>query len=227
MQKSRIFIVIPVFNENNVLRETVLSLFHEGYRIVIVDDGSTENQKKYLENLEVDFLRHRINLGQGASLQTGTKFSLMQGADIIVHFDADGQHSAKDIPLLIEPLISRKADIVFGSRFLGESKNKIPFAKKIVLNIARYINFLFTGILLTDAHNGLRALTIDAAKTLTIKENRMAHASEILFWVKKKNLKYKEIPVQIIYTEYSKKKGQTIWQSIRILYDLILHKFFE
>lgn len=93
--------------------------------------------------------------------------------------------------------------------------------------MARYVNFLFTGLLLSDAHNGFRALNRKAAELIRIKENRMAHASEILILVKKHKLRLKEVAVEVRYTEYSKAKGQSGWNSIRILFDLLLHKLLR
>ena len=223
---KKIFVIVPTYNENNVLGEVVAQLVNNDYTVVVVDDGSITAPSEQVKNLPVHLLRHQQNLGQGAALETGTNYAVQQGADYIVHFDADGQHNSGDIPALMNPLTTNKADIVFGSRFLT-NKSNISFGKRLLLQLARYINFLFTGILLTDAHNGLRALTAAAAEKIHLTENRMAHASEILFLVKKHRLRFTEIPVTIKYTAYSKKKGQSAWNSIRIFFDLLLHKLFE
>ena len=223
---KKIFVIVPTYNENNVLGEVVAQLVNNDYTVVVVDDGSITAPSEQVKNLPVHLLTHQQNLGQGAALETGTNYAVQQGADYIVHFDADGQHNSGDIPALMNPLTTNKADIVFGSRFLT-NKSNISFGKQLLLQLARYINFLFTGILLTDAHNGLRALTAAAAEKIHLTENRMAHASEILFLVKKHRLRFTEIPVTIKYTAYSKKKGQSAWNSIRIFFDLLLHKLFE
>lgn len=223
---KKIFVIVPTYNENNVLGEVVAQLVNNDYTVVVVDDGSITAPSEQVKNLPVHLLTHQQNLGQGAALETGTNYAVQQGADYIVHFDADGQHNSGDIPALMNPLTTNKADIVFGSRFLT-NKSNISFGKRLLLQLARYINFLFTGILLTDAHNGLRALTAAAAEKIHLTENRMAHASEILFLVKKHGLRFTEIPVTIKYTAYSKKKGQSAWNSIRIFFDLLLHKLFE
>lgn len=222
----RIFVIIPAYNENEVLRMTIEEFSTFNYTIIVVDDGSYISQASFLTGLPVTILRHKINLGQGASLQTGNEYALKQGADFIVHFDADGQHSVHDIQDLLAPLFTNKFDIALGSRFLSTS-NKIPLGKKILLKSARYINFLFSGILLSDAHNGLRAMTAAAISKIRIKENRMAHASEILLAITKNKLRYLEIPVTVKYTAYSKEKGQSAFNSIRIFFDLLLHKLFE
>jgi len=226
MIPSSVFIIVPAYNEAIVLRTTVEQLLKKGYTVVVVDDGSAETQKTHLTGLPVWFIRHRKNLGQGAALQTGSLFAQKKGAHYIVHFDADGQHRAEDIPALLNEL-DNGADLVFGSRFSRTKTNRIPLLKRIIIFIARYLNYLFTGILLSDAHNGLRAMTADASAVLHLKENRMSHASEILFLAKKNDLTIKEVPVTILYTDYSKKKGQSVWNSIRIGFDLLLHKLFQ
>lgn len=228
MSAANIFVIIPVYNDQDMLRTVILSLLNtESYEIVVVDDGSKENPISQINDLPVHFLQHPVNLGQGSALQTGNEYAFRNGADYIVHFDADGQHSAEDIKSLIAPLLSKKYDICFGSRFLNKEENPLPFLRRIILHVARYLNFCFTGFLLTDAHNGMRAMTEFAAKKIVIRENRMAHASEILFLVKKHRLLFTEAAVHIHYSPYSKKKGQSSLNSIRIFFDLLLHKLFE
>lgn len=228
MPEANIYIIVPAYNEQEMLRPTVTSLLNTGYTVVVVDDGSDTNASTLLNGLPVHFLRHRINLGQGAALQTGNSYALQCGADVIVHFDSDGQHRGSDIETLLAPILRNEFDVTLGSRFLLNPKPvNISFIRNMVLHAARYLNFLFTGLLLTDAHNGLRAMNKHAAQQLILTENRMAHASEVLFLLKKKKLRFKEVPVTINYTMYSKQKGQSSLNSIRIFFDLLLHKLFE
>lgn len=199
-----------------------------GYNIVVVDDGSAENIEEEISDLPVWFARHRINLGQGAALQTGTDLALRQGAQFLIHFDSDGQHSAADISSLLRPLEKGEADIVIGSRFLNEEdKQAVPGKRRLLLRVARVVNGVLTGIWLTDAHNGFRALTEKAAKAIRIRENRMAHASEILLHIRRKRLRYKECPTHIIYTEYSQAKGQSAFNSINIVIDIIINRLLK
>jgi glycosyltransferase involved in cell wall biosynthesis len=226
MINSATFIIIPCFNEETVLHSTIEPLLHKGYHIIVVDDGSKNQQAKSVADLPVLVIRHQQNLGQGAALETGTQYALAKGALYIIHFDADGQHDFSAIEQLLSPIQNNEADVVFGSRFLTKQPS-LPFIRFLLLQAARYINFLFTGLLLTDAHNGLRAFNRKAAELVRIKENRMAHASEILLYVKKNKLKFTEVPVEVRYTDYSKIKGQSGWNSIRILFDLLLHKLLR
>lgn len=222
----QIFIIIPVYNEKPVVLAAVIKKLQElPYTIVLIDDGSTDKiAKNFIDECVV--LTHPVNLGQGAALQTGFQFAKIMKADAVVTFDADGQHIPDDLDDLLTPVLSNQADVALGSRFLKKKKN-IPAGKMLVLHIARWINFLFTGILLTDAHNGLRAFNKTAIEKIRITENRMAHASEILFEIKKHRLRFIEVPVNIIYTDYAKQKGQSAWDSIKVLFDLVLHKLFK
>ncbi len=223
-----VFIIIPVYNETATLREVLVQLEAHGFtNVIIVDDGSTQDVFYGISDLPVYYLRHRANLGQGAALQTGFEFSKKFDPSIVVTFDADGQHDVKDLPALLTPLKKRVADVTLGSRFLTPKNQGMPPGRKWVLKTARLINFLFTGLWLSDAHNGLRALNNKALHTIVLSENRMAHASEFILQIRKQQLIYREIPVNIRYTEYSKKKGQHATDSIKILFDLVLHKLFK
>jgi polyprenyl-phospho-N-acetylgalactosaminyl synthase len=226
---DKIIVILPAFNEDTIIKEIIRSLIiKEKYEIVVVDDGSDKKDAyKPILQPRVTLIRHKVNLGQGAALQTGIDFALTLNPSFIVTFDADGQHTADDIDELLKPLQNNQADITLGSRFLKPGLHNATIRRTWLIKIARWINYLFTGILLSDAHNGLRAMTAETAKKLKIKENRMAHATEILIFIKKRKLRFCEIPVTITYTAYSRKKGQSAFNSIRIFFDLVLHKLFE
>jgi glycosyltransferase involved in cell wall biosynthesis len=224
---TNIFVVIPAFNESSAIRAVVQDVLSHGYTPVIVDDGSSEDIFSPVRDLPVWYLQHPVNLGQGAALQTGIEFAVEKGAELIVSFDADGQHQAKDIALLTETIRKEGADIVLGSRFMKGAGHNMSSKRKFLLQLARYINFFFTGLLLTDAHNGLRVLTSLAAGKLPITENGMSHATELLSSIRKKQLKYKEAPVTVVYTDYSRQKGQTLWSGFRIFFDILLSKIFK
>ena len=223
---SSIFVIIPAFNEGTIIHSVCEKLLQYDYQVVVVDDGSSQSLYSSLQELPIHFLQHKVNLGQGAALQTGIEYALAQGADYIVTFDGDGQHEAGDIPKFIDALTAGKADIILGSRFMEDAVHNMSGRRKRTLQVARYVNYLFTGLLLSDAHNGFRAMNKSAAQAIHIHENRMAHATEILVQIKHKRLRYTELPVQVRYTAYSRAKGQTVWSSFRILFDLLLAKLF-
>lgn len=224
---NTIYVVIPAYNESTTISSVIQQLLSYQYNLVIVDDGSVSTLYPLLKGLPVHFLRHSVNLGQGAALQTGIEYSLSQKAQYIITFDADGQHDPKDINKLVGTLMDQNLDIVLGSRFIEGAVHNMPRRRKMLLYLARYLNYSFTGVMLTDAHNGLRAMTQTAALKLQIIENRMAHATEILSQIKKNKLRYTEVPVTVHYTDYARQKGQTVWNSFRIFFDLLLSKIFR
>lgn len=220
------FIIIPAFNEQPVLAQVIAGIRAvSGAEIILVDDGSIEPlQVSGYAGLHV--LRHIVNLGQGAAIATGIAFALEQGAEIILTFDADGQHDPQDIENIQQPVRSGVVDIALGSRFLGRT-NKIPWVRTVMIFCARCLHFLLTGLWMTDAHNGFRALNRQAAEAISITENRMAHASEIILEIKRKKLRWEEVPVHIAYTSYSLRKGQHSSNGVRIFFDVVLHKLFR
>lgn len=222
-----VFVIVPCYNENAVIATVLARLVNFNYSIVVVDDGSQTPLDFLLSNFPVTLLRHSVNLGQGAALQTGIDYALSQNAKYIVTFDADGQHNADDIKNLIAALDNNEADIVLGSRFIAGGSHNMNSGRKAVIQFARLLNYIFTGLLLTDAHNGLRAMNRKAASSIYLQENGMAHATEFLAIIKKNKLRFKEVPVTIQYSDYSKAKGQTIWSGFRIFFDILLSKIFR
>ncbi|MBD2699765.1 glycosyltransferase family 2 protein [Spirosoma sp. BT702] len=224
---DKVFILIPSFNEGKVIRQTIRSLGDQ-YHIVLIDDASTDETANAVRDLPVYYLRHDINLGQGAALQTGMDFALQQGADIVVHFDADGQHNPADIDQFIHVLKTQKVDVVLGSRFMREDDlQAIPRLRRLLLRVARLVNGLLTGLWLSDAHNGFRVMNRQALRAIQLKENRMAHATEILMHIRRKKLHFIEHPTHIIYSEYSQVKGQRWQGAIDILIDVFINKYFR
>ncbi len=225
-----IFCVIPSYNEEDHIVEVIKDVKKITKNIIVVDDSSTDNTYSLAKSQKVTVLRHIINRGQGASLQTGNEYAYSNNADIVVHFDADGQFKAEEIKDIIKPIINNKADIVFGSRFL-EKKSKIPKLKKIIiLPLAKLINKIFFGINLTDPQNGFRAINRKALETIKIENDGAAHCNEILIKSFKNNLRIKEVPVSVIYNHF----GQNILNGkgrgaggIKIIKDLIIGRFIN
>ncbi len=220
---SKVFIVIPAYNEEKTITRVIEDLLNLNYKdIVIIDDGSADKTSEIISSYPVYFCQHKLNCGQGAALRTGTEFALRNNADIIVHFDADGQHQVADIVKFTQA-IEQGYDIAIGSRFLN-SKQDIPFTKKyFILKPGRLVNWYFSGLKLSDAHNGFRALNRQAAEKIKITQNRMAHNTEIPAEIVRNNLKYTEIPVEIVYTEY----GQSLKGGIDIIIDLLKQKLLN
>lgn len=226
IDKSKIVILMTAYNEARVIGDVIEGLLNSGYNnIVVVDDGSEDGTSKIAEKYNVYLLRHIINRGKGAALQTGTDFIIDKDFEVIVHFDADGQHNPEDIERLVKPIIDEDFDVVFGSRFLGTTEN-IPLMRKVVLKLGITISNLLYGVKLTDVHNGLRAFKKDVFRKITFTEDRFAYASELLEKVVENKLRYKEVPVKITYTQYSIKKGQKNLNALNIFYHMIKRRFF-
>jgi glycosyltransferase involved in cell wall biosynthesis len=222
---SSIFVAVAAYNEGRVIRATLRPLIKLGYSVVVVDDGSSDSTWRQLVGLAVHRLRHPFNLGQGAALQTAVSYALQQGADFIVHFDADGQHSVDDIPGLLAPLLASRADVALGSRFLRkEDWQAVPFSRRVLLKGAVVVNWLLTGLWLSDAHNGARALNRKAAQRILLRENGFAHATEILQQIRVHKLRFVERATRIRYTEYSRQKGQRFWHAFDVFIDLIIKR---
>ena len=218
-----VWVVVPAYNEARVIAEVIAGLKPDAHRIVVVDDGSSDSTAEMAAECGAAVLRHPINLGQGAALQTGIEFALARGAELIVTFDADGQHRTADVARLIDALEAERADFALGSRFLGSAVN-IPPLRRMLLRAATLFTRLTTGLALTDAHNGLRAMTRRGALRIRLRQNRMAHASEILGQIAASGLKFVEVPVTIEYSRYSLAKGQRSGDILVILLDLFARR---
>jgi polyprenyl-phospho-N-acetylgalactosaminyl synthase len=214
-----VWVVIAAFNEGRVIARVIADVVRRDYRVVVVDDGSADDTAEAAAQAGAIVIEHPVNLGQGAALQTGIEYALQQGADHVVTFDADGQHRAQDIAVLLEALDESGADFALGSRFLGASID-LPPARRLLLKAATWFTRATTGLRLTDTHNGLRAMTRRGADVINLRQNRMAHASELLEQIAQSGLRHVEVPVTIEYSAYSLAKGQKLSDSIAILVDL-------
>ena len=214
---SDTFVVIAAFNEAPVIRGVVSEVVAHGYSVVVVDDGSRDDTASHARIPGAVVLRHAVNLGQGAALQTGIDYAVQRGARHVVTFDADGQHSVEDIPELVAALATH--DVALGSRFLGKAVVGASPGRVALLRTATRLSNRLSGLSLSDAHCGLRAFRATAVPALRITQDRMAHASELLRKIKISGLRVVEVPVTVKYTAHSLRKGQGGLQAIRILFD--------
>jgi glycosyltransferase involved in cell wall biosynthesis len=223
---SQVYVVIPAYNEGSVISFVVGEIKQAGYAVVVVDDGSSDATAEEARTAGAVVINHPFNLGQGAALQTGIDYALAQPAEVIVTFDADGQHRVSDISHLAEALLQECADFALGSRFLGQAPN-VPPLRRALLCAATLFTRLTTGLQVTDTHNGLRAMTRRGATAIRLRQNRMAHASEWLNQIAASGLRYVEWPVTVEYTAYSMAKGQTIGDAVLILVDLFARRLYR
>ncbi len=215
--------IVPAYNEANSIGSVVRSLFDHVDKVVVVNDGSTDNTEEIATEAGATVLTHRINRGQGAALETGHEYARRTGAMYVLHFDADGQLSVEDIAPALRELKEHNADILFGSRY-GSKQSNVPWTKKYLIGpISRFVDRLFGAAHLSDAHNGFRILHRDALEKVRITQSGMAHASEIPALVKQYNLSYIEVPVSVTYHEY----GQGIGSGMRTVRDLVFGLFLK
>lgn len=215
--------VIPAWNEAANIVKVLSDVRPYVDEIIVVDDCSQDETAALAQAAGALVLHHPINRGQGAALQTGNDYALKNGADIIIHFDADDQFSAAEIRDMIAPLTSGQADIVFGSRFLGKKANLPMIKKYLIMPLAKIFSRLFLGVKLSDPQNGFRAMNRRAAEAITIANREMAHASEIQIKAFRKKLRIAEVPVTVVYHRF----GQKLSGSFKILRDLLIHKIIK
>jgi glycosyltransferase involved in cell wall biosynthesis len=220
---KKVAIVIAAYNEEATILKVVTDVRKFSDKVIVVNDCSSDETGKIARNAGAIVIEHSINLGQGASLQTGFDFIKKHSlGDVVVTYDADDQFLAQEIPLLCEPIEKNTADVSLGSRFLGETYN-LPFFRKLVLKMGILFTWIFSDIKLTDTHNGFRAFSIEALNSIEILQNRMAHASEIIDQIARKKLRYVEVPVTVKYN--IERSGQGNIGMIHILRDLLIEKF--
>ena len=226
MKEETVFIIIPVYNEDPEILLEVVSAFAE-YSIVLVDDGSdipvVNSLREYQIPSHVHFAWHPKNCGQGFAIKTGVDMAISLGGTVFCTLDGDGQHESESCKRIISAFLEEDVDILLGSRFLRKD-SKVPFIKKLFLKGGILINYFYSGIWLHDAHCGLRVFGIPFAKSMKFYNGREAHASEILWIIKRYNFTFAEYPVKVIYSSYARNKGQSVFNSFIIILDLIKHR---
>ena len=224
--REKVWVVVPAYNEAQVIGEVIAGLIACFSHVVVVDDGSIDRTGERARAAGATVLRHIINLGQGAALQTGIDYVLAQGSEFIATFDADGQHNPGDLVVMLERLEESGADVALGSRFLGSAPG-ISMQRRMALHVALLYQRMMSGVRLTDVHNGLRLFRREAAEKIRIHQNRMAHASEIIAEVLKCGLRIIEVPCVVRYTPYSKRKGQNLSGGLQVILDLAMRRLHK
>jgi glycosyltransferase involved in cell wall biosynthesis len=234
-----IAILMPAYNEPGRLAETLRGVGARaealgGVTVFLVDDGSEPaidpaDLPSPAEGFRIVLARHALNLGQGAALETARQLALREPPfAAYVTMDADGQHRIEDVSALVAA-IEGGADVALGNRFAGQSD--VPAARRALLFGARLFERAVTGLALSDAHNGFRAFSRRAVEALQIRENRMAHATEITRQIsaarRDDKLTVVEVPVRVRYTRETLAKGQASLGAFAILRDLAYRYLFE
>jgi len=217
-------VVVPAYNEAKRIGEVLADLVKFEMPIIVVDDGSADETAREAERFNVIVARHVVNLGQGAALRTGTELAIKLGFDVIIHFDADGQHDVVAVKPMIEALESGRHDVVFGSRFMGE-KLVMPTYKKVILFVAKVFGRVFLQIKFTDPQSGLRAFTADVYDRLKWRADDFRHCTEILINVARHNLRWQELPTVVRYDSYSTDKAKR--PQMRMAWRMLMEALFR
>src|SRR6202011_389265 len=219
-QHCGVWIVIPAFNEAAVIGEVIADVRSAFEHVVCVDDGSTDGTGEIARRAGAHLVRHPINLGQGAAIQTGVEYARGRpGARVFATFDADGQHRVKDVAAMIDRLGAGDVDVVIGTRFANHEGSRPPFLKRVVLQTAARLSRRGRRLGLTDTNNGLRVFNKTVADGLNITMSGMSHATEIVMMIAENQWRVVEEPVEVLYTDYSKSKGQPLLNGVNIIFD--------
>lgn len=218
-------VIIPCYNEAGKIKETILKIADLNFekKIIVVDDGSKDQTFKQVKDSfnDVILLRHKINLGKGAALKTGCEGALKLGFDAILFVDADGQHSPKFIPEIMEKMEKENLDIVFGSRKMDSKTMPVVFyfGNKFLTFVTNFIS----GAKISDSQSGFKAFKASVYDKLKWQSCDYSVETEIIVNTAKNKLKYGEIFIDTIYND--KYKGTTPFHGFKILFDLIKYKF--
>ncbi len=217
---SGVWIIVPAFNEAQVIGDVVADLRTACAHVVVVDDGSSDDTADIALRAGAHVVPHPVNLGQGAAIQTGVEYSRRQaGAELFATFDADGQHRVTDVLAMLDRISRGDADLVIGTRFAGSTIVRTPPLKRLILRTAASLSPSSRRLGLTDAHNGLRVFNRTVAEQLNLTMSGMSHAVEFINLADENHWRVTEQPVEILYTEYSMSKGQPLLNGVNIVFD--------
>ncbi len=221
------YVILPAYNEATRIQPVIEEIAEKGYKMVIVNDGSSDNtldvikesQKKYPKNIFI--YSHIINRGVGMAMQTGFEAVLKYNPKYIVNMDSDGQHSVDDLNNVLEPLVSGRAQAVIGVRQL----NDMPLSRNIANWIMNMLTRIFYNVKVSDSQTGFRAITSEALEKITINARGYLISSEFIREVNDNNIPFEEVPIKTIYTPETQAKGTNVTEAFKILFQMIRHQF--
>lgn len=222
MSMDDVCVIVPMLNEATTVASVVVELRRVFPHVLCVDDGSTDSSADIAATAGARVLRHATNLGQGAALQTGFDYvAQTPGLRWVVTFDADGQHLVSDAEAMVTVGREQDLDVVLASRFTGATVD-MPTARRLVLRGAIHFTRWTAGLEVTDAHNGLRVINSRVLDRLRLRQPRMAYASELLNRIASARLRWTEVPTTVLYSDYSRGKGQQNINAVNIVFDLLM-----
>ena len=195
----KITIGIPAYNEEKNIAKIIIKLKKITDSIIVCDDGSSDMTSEIAKNLGVIVISHKKNMGYGAAIRTIFEKSAEIGSDILVTFDADGQHRIEDVSRVLHPLENSEADIVIGSRFLGK-QNNVPNYRKLGIKVITQVTNSSLKTKLTDSQSGFRAYSKQVLSKISLSEIGMGISTEILIKASSRGLRITEVPITILYS---------------------------
>ena len=222
MESPRVLVVVPALNEEEGLKSVLPKLNATGFDVLVVDDGSVDMTKRVCETSGVRCIRHVVNTGLGSALTTGFTVARREGFDVLVTFDADGQHRVGDLMKLVNPIQNKEADVAIGVRKINS--HRMPAIKRLGNRLLNSAVKLIFGVSSSDSQSGLRAFNRDAIECIDLKSTRYEVSAEILFEAKKHGLRVAEIPIETVYTDYSRRKATGVMDGVRIFWRMLLHE---
>lgn len=194
----KIIAVIPCLDEEQFIGDVVDKALKHADKVIVVDDGSTDGTADVARGAGAEVISHKKRLGAGAATRTGFEAAIKMGADIVVTLDGDGQHNPAEIPLLVHPVLQKKADLVIGSRFIERTMN-IPFYRRLGIDIITWMYNLGSKVKVTDAQSGFRAHSRKLLESVTITHDDFSFSIEVLVQAREKGFNFEEVPISCLY----------------------------
>jgi glycosyltransferase involved in cell wall biosynthesis len=222
-----IVVGIPAFNEEKNIASIILKLKKITNTIIVCNDGSSDLTNKIAEELGAIVINHSKNLGYGAAIRSIFLKAKEMNSDILVTFDADGQHRIEDIQQMIQPIIENKTDIVIGSRFLNKEKDEVPTYRKVGIKIITKVTNVSIDQKITDSQSGFRAYSRQVLEKLSPSDVGMGISTEILIKSSKMGFKILEVPIKILYEGKNTSTHNPISHGTSVLFSTIKYTSIE
>lgn len=216
---------IPAYNEEKMIAFVIKSIPKKikgikNIDILVLDDGSSDKTATEAEKHGATVLAHILNRGLGGALKTILAYARGNNYEILVTFDADGQHNSLDISRLIDPIQKGKCDMVIGTRWKDQLQT--PLSRLLINKLANIFTYLLYGVATSDSQSGMRALGKRAIDSISLQTDGMEVSSEFFKEITRNKLRFMEIPIKAVYTDYSRAKGQKIANAPKVFWQLLL-----
>ena len=222
---ERVIAVIPAYNEGTRIAAVVRAVNAYVDQVIVVDDGSADATAAEARSAGARVIQHVENSGAGAATMTGIEAARRLQADVVITIDADEQHDPSDIPSLLKPIRERRADIVFANRF-GQ-RNKIPFIRRVFNGIGNIVTFLATGRWVSDSQCGYKAFGPRALADVQLRMSGFEFCTEIVRESVQHRWQIAQVPVKVVYSEYTLAKGQSFANGVRTAFKILLRSFLR